>query len=128
MNPDEPLLVLDRPFDRIVRSVLDGFLHEGFTVTPVDPGDLLQARRHPGCSMRCALLTPPCLFGRGVTAGAAAPPSCRVSVFELNGSCTLVTAENRLARYLLASLAGRNSDGIGDALRLILRDMAETSA
>jgi hypothetical protein len=83
---------------------------------------------HPGCSMRYAFLDATLPVRPGVTAGAAPPPSCRVSVFELNGSCTLVTAENRLARYLLASLAGRNSDGIGDALRLILRDMAETSA
>jgi len=125
MTLDERRLLLDRTFDRAVNSVLDGFLHEGFTITPVDAGDL-HSRSHPGCSMRYALLDaaiPELAMAPGVARGAAPLPACRVSVFELNGSCTLVTAENRLIRYpLLAKLAGSNADRIGDALRLIMRD------
>ncbi len=125
MTLDERRLLLDRTFDRAVDSVLDGFLHEGFTITPVDAGDL-HTRSHPGRPMRYALLDaslPGLALPPGVAKGATPLSACRVSVFELNGSCTLVTAENRLIRYpLLASLAGCNDERIGDALRLIVRD------
>ena len=125
MNLDDRRLLLDREFHRTIDSVLNGFLHEGFTVRPVDAGDL-HARAHPGCSMRYAVLDvtlPELAAAAGLTQGAMPLPSCRISVFELQESCTLVTIENRLARYpLLAWLARRNADRIGEALRLIVRD------
>lgn len=125
MDLDERRLLLDRAFDNALESVLDGFLHEGFTLTTVDAGDL-HGRSHPGHAMRYALLDaalPDLSPSTGVVTAAASLPSCRVSVFELNGSCTLVTAQNRFARYpLLARLSGANSDRISDALQLIVRD------
>jgi hypothetical protein len=130
MDLDERRLLLACTFDRTVETVLDGFLHEGFTIAPIEAGDLHDCS-HPGHSMRFALLdaTLPELSGQtGPAAGGTPLPSCRVSVFELDGSCTLVTAENRLIRYpLLASLASRAADRIGDALRLIVRDELATA-
>jgi hypothetical protein len=115
-------LVLDQGFDRAVETVLDALLTEGFTIEPVDGGDL-----HPRCDtapLRYALLVatlPELSFAPGrCTGGLPAILSCRVSLFELNGSCTLVTASNPMARYpLLASLVPRLSDRLGGALRLV---------
>jgi hypothetical protein len=120
MDLDERRLLLDRTYDRALETVLDGFLHEGFRLTPIDTGDLHE-RSHEGSAMRYALLD--------ATLPETMLPSCRVAVFELNGSCTLVTAENRLVRYpLLTTLSDRNDDRIGDALQLIVRDEPSTAA
>ena len=137
MNIDERRLILGRGFERAMETVLDAFLHEGFTVTPIDAGDLHHRSHHrtdPGCSLRYALLeaTLPELKAPavvGVMAGKSPPPACRVSVFELNGACTLVTAENALVRYpLLEPLARGATDRMADALRLIVRRDVPTAA
>jgi hypothetical protein len=123
MNFDERRLLLDRTFDKTLQTVLDAFLYAGFTITPSEAGDL-QAPPHPGPAMRYALLeaTLPELSAPLGVATARPLLSCRVSVYELNGSCSLVTAENRLVRYpLLASLATRIGDRTAAALRRIAR-------
>ena len=126
MNIDERRLIIGRGFERAMETVLDAFLHEGFMVTPIDAGDLHHRSHHrtdPGCSLRYALLE--------ATLPELAPPlpACRVSVFELNGACTLVTAENVLVRYpLLESLARNAADRLAGALRLIGRHDVSTAA
>jgi hypothetical protein len=121
MSSEDRRLVLDRGFDRAVEIVLNAFLSEGFAVEPVDGGDLHQ---------RCAAVDRlrytqlevtlpelgfvPCrrMGGLPVLLG------CRLALFELTGTCTLVTASSPLARYpLLASLVPRLSDRVGSALR-----------
>jgi len=137
MNIDERRLILSRGFERAMETVLDAFLHEGFTVTPIDAGDLHHRSQHridPGCSLRYALLEAtlpelkaPSSIGRAE--GTPPLPACRVSVFELNGACTLVTAENALVRYpLLESLARSATDRMAGALRLIVRRDLSTAA
>jgi len=134
MNIDEQRLILGRGFERTMETVLDAFLHEGFTVTPIDAGDLHHRSHvcpHDGGSLRYALLeaTVPELKASSPVAGAEELPACRVSVFELNGACTLVTAENTLVRYpLLESLARNAADRMGNALRLIVRRDVSTAA
>jgi hypothetical protein len=134
MHIDERRLILARGFERTMETVLDAFLHEGFTVTPIDAGDLRHRSHgcpHEGCSLRYALLeaTVPELKAPSSVAGAASLPACRLSVFELNGACTLVTAENTLVRYpLLESLARGAADRMGNALRLIMRRDVSTAA
>lgn len=126
MNIDERRLIIGSGFERAMETVLDAFLHEGFTVTPIDAGDLHHRSHHrtdPGCSLRYALLeatlpelTPPL-------------PACRVSVFEVQGACTLVTAENVLVRYPLPESLARNAaDRLAGALRLIVRHDVSTAA
>ena len=137
MNIDERRLIIGRGFERAMETVLDAFLHEGFTVTPIDAGDLHHRSHHrtdPGCSLRYALLEaalPALTAPSSIGAAAKTPllPACRVSVFELNGACTLVTAENVLVRYpLLESLARHAADGLAGALRLIARHDVSTAA
>jgi hypothetical protein len=131
MNNDERRLILDRSFERAMETVLDAFLREGFTVKPLDAGDLHQ-HTHPGSSLRYALLeaTLPEQICQGARVPGGPPVlACRLSLFELTGSCTLVTAENPLVRYpLLSSLAPRVADRIGDALRDVIRAGVLTAA
>lgn len=115
-------LVLDRGFDGAVEAVLDAFLAEGFTVEPADGGDL-----HQRCStapLRYALLVatlPELSFAPGPgLGGLPAILSCRISLFELTATCTLVTVSNPMARYpLLASLVPRLTDRLVGAMRLV---------
>jgi hypothetical protein len=125
MNMEERRLVLDESFERAVAAVLDAFLREGFTVEARDAGDL-HDHAFAGDRLRYALLEAslPELSFR--PPDACAPRSallgCRLSLFELTGSCTLITAENPLGRYpFLASLVPRLNERVSDALRLMLR-------
>lgn len=124
MSTRDHRLVLDQGFSRAVETVLDAFLSEGFTITPIDGGDLHQPCV-AGDRLRYALVEAalpelnfvPC----GCRPGLPTILGCRISLFELTGSCTLVTASNPLTRYpLLASLVPRLSDRIGGALRTIV--------
>ena len=120
MSNADRRLVLDQGFDRAIETVLNAFLTEGFAVEPVDGGDL-----HRRCTaadrLRYALLEAtlpelglvPCRC-RG---GLPAILGCRIALFELTGTCTLVTASSPLSRYpLLATLVPRLSDRVGRAL------------
>ena len=131
MNFDERRLLLDRPFDRTVETVLGAFLRAGFIITPTEAGDL-HSSAHPGRAMRYALLDvtlPELSAPMGVATVGRPLLSCCVSVFELNESCTFVTAEHRLVKYpLLASFARRNCDRMDDALQRIARGEAPAAA
>jgi hypothetical protein len=123
MSPEDRRLVVDQEFDRAVEVVLDGFLREGFTIRPVDGGDLHQ-RCAAGHTLRYAMLEaslPELAFVPGVGVESLAPIlGCRISLFELTGSCTLVTVSNPLTRYpLLSSLVPRLTERLGGALRLV---------
>ena len=122
LSTSDRRLVMDQGFDRAVETVLDAFLTEGFTVEPVDGGDLHQ--RCATAPLRYALLVAtlpelscapgPCL------GGLPAILSCRISVFELTTTCTLVTVTNPMARYpMLASLVPRLTDRLAGALGLV---------
>ena len=120
MSTKDRRLILDQGFDHAVETVLSAFLAEGFTIEPVDGGDLHQ-RCASADRLRYALLKAtlpelsfvPCGCGGGLPAILG----CRISLFELTGSCTLVTASNPLARYpMLASLVPRLSERLGGAM------------
>jgi hypothetical protein len=88
-------VVLDRSFESAIEAVLEALLCEGFTVDPVEAGDLHREAR-PGEPLRYALLeaTPSDARDIGPEAGEAPKQfACRISVFELARRCTLVTAE-----------------------------------
>jgi hypothetical protein len=132
MPTENRRLVLDEGFTRAVETVLEAFLSEGFTVMPIDGGDL-HRRPLAGRPLRYALVEAtlpelsfvPC----GWAAGLPAILGCQVSLFELTASCTLVTASNPLTRYpLIASLVPRLSDRIGGALRHVARRGASLEA
>jgi hypothetical protein len=116
----ERRLILDRDFDRGLASVIDAFLEQSFTVTPVDAGDLHRQGK-PGVPLRYALLraTPPEM----------STVECRVSVFEIAGSCTLVTVEDPFARQPhLAMLMPRVVGRVSDAIQLLMRSGVLTAA
>lgn len=125
-------LVLDQGFDRAVESVLNAFLAEGFTIEPVDGGDL-RNRCASVDRLRYALLEAtlpelsfvPSGCGRGLPAILA----CRITLFELTSTCTLVTASSPLQRYpTLASLMPRLSERLGGALHTVVCRGADLEA
>jgi len=123
MSTDRRLIV-DQSFDRAVETVLGAFLTEGFSVEPVDGGDLHQ--RCDKAPLRYALIVatlPELRFAPGpCLGGLPAILSCRISLFELTATCTLVTVSNPVARYpLLALLVPRLTDRLGGALGLVAR-------
>lgn len=121
-TPDRRL-VIDYGFDRTVESVLQAFLDAGFTVSPIDGGDLHQ-KQTPGGPLRYALLEatlPELCFVRSAW-HADLPPilGCRIAIYEVTSSCTFVTTSNPLTRYpLLASLVPRLSERTRSALGLV---------
>jgi hypothetical protein len=120
MTAYERRLIVDRGFDGTVETVIDAFLREGFTITPVGAGDL---RHQPACGdpLRYAVLEAwlpgAILVAPRSGTGRSALLSCKISVYELVGSCTLVTATAPGGDYAtLASLAPGLNDHIGKAL------------
>jgi hypothetical protein len=123
MSREDRRLVLDQGFNRAVETVLNAFLAEGFAVEPLDGGDL-HGRGTAVDRLRYTLLDAtlpelgfvPCKC----IGGLPAILGCRIALFELTGTCTLVTASSPLARYpRLASLVPRLSDRAGNALRQV---------
>jgi len=118
-------LVLDQSFDDVVDCVLAAFIGEGFSVRSLDGGDL----RAPSASAghrRYALLgvVLPELSWRGsaLHADDSALLGCRLALFELTDSCTLLTAENPMMRYPgLAALVPRVNQRIATALGNVCR-------
>jgi hypothetical protein len=131
MSTKDRRLVLDQGFDRAVETVLNAFLSEGFTIEPLDGGDL-----HNRCAsvdrLRYALLEATLPELRFVPSGCGHLPAilaCRITLFELTGSCTLVTASSPLQRYpTLASLMPRLSERLGGALHTVVSRGAELEA
>jgi hypothetical protein len=131
MNTEERRLVLDRSFARALDAVLDAFLKEGFVITPVGAGDL----HRPGSSehaRRYAMLEATLSELVFRPQHASAPPvvfGCRVAMFELTDSCTLVTVEPAIGRYpALATLVPRVPERIGRAVRTLMSAGALTAA
>jgi hypothetical protein len=124
MNPEERRLILDRGFDRAMETVLGAFLEEGFTVSPVGAGNLHRPDS-PGHGRRYAMLDaalPELVCRSRETSEPPALFKSRVSMFELTGSCTLLTVENPTRQDSeLAMLVSRVSERIGHVLRALLR-------
>ena len=120
MTTNDRRLIVDHSFDCTVETVIDAFLREGFTVTPVGGGDL---RQHSavGGALRYAVLEATLselAFAVSRWRADLAPVlSCQIAVYELVGKCTMVTANSPVAdREELASLVSRLTDRIGSAL------------
>jgi len=138
MGTDERRLILDRGFERAMETVLSAFIREGFSVKPLEAGDLHYRERASTCSgqttngsLRFALLeaTLPELSFAALPGDAAALLGCRLTLFELTGSCTLLTAENPLTKYpLLASIVPRVADRVSRALRTVIGTGVLTAA
>ena len=98
-------LVVDQGFTRTIETVLQAFLSAGFSVTPIEGGDLHQ-KCAPGGSLRYVLLEarlPELSFIASSCRPEATPIlGCRISVYEVTGSCTFVTTSNPLARLAMA--------------------------
>lgn len=131
MNANERRLILDRGFERALETVLEAFLREGFLLEPVGAGDLHRPGRS-GRVCRYAMLDaalPELMFRSKVTCDSPAVFACRVSVFELTDSCTLITAESPVVQYpALATLVPRLSERVGHVMRALLRTGALTAA
>jgi hypothetical protein len=118
-------LIVDRGFDRAMEAVLGAFLQEGFSITPVSAGDLCRTGNAEH-SRRYALIDAalPELHFESTTP--FAPPAlfrCRVSMFELAGSFTLVTVESPLGYY--PGLA-RLIPAIPERIRHVMRSLRRT--
>jgi hypothetical protein len=123
---------VDHGFDCTVETVIDAFLREGFTVTPVGGGDL---RQQPavGDALRSAVLEatlPELAHAVGRWRADVTPVlSCQIAVYELVGKCTMVTATSPVAdRPELALLMLRLTDRVGSALCTITRARVGTHA
>ena len=123
MSTKERRIVVDESFERAVTDVVEAFAREGFSIEALDGGDLRQ-RTTPGERLRYALLEaslPELRFRAGGCTTPSALLACRVSLFELPGSCTMVSVEQPLSPYpLLAALVPRLAERVGDALKLAL--------
>jgi hypothetical protein len=131
MECAERRLVLDRSFDEAVDVVLDAFIREGFSVRSLDGGDLRGGRIES--SRRYALLDVvlPELTCCATTLHADdnVLVGCRLALFELTGSCTLLTAENPMMRFpVLADLVSKVNERIGCALRTVGESRTAVSA
>lgn len=131
----ESQVVVDHSFERALEVVLEAFVREGFAVDPLEAGRL-QFYTFPGDMLRYARIEASlpelCFPGVETHADAASNCSllgCRISLYELTSSCTLVTAENALTRYpLLESLVPRVTRRIASALRELSRVASPSAA
>ena len=125
MNSEPRRLVQDQSFEQAIETVLDAFLAQGFVVEPVVAGDC-HSHALPGEPLRYALLEATLSelnFRRSLSPRSSrAFLGCRLSVFELAGSCTLITVEQPFRQYpLLACLVPRLTERMNAALDTIMR-------
>jgi hypothetical protein len=131
MNDDERRLIVDRGFERTLETVLDALLDERFRIDPVGAGDLHRSQSC-GQTRRYVMLDAvlPELDFR--PQDASAPPAalgCRVSVFELTASCTLVTLERPIVPYpMLSTLVPRVSERLERVIRALVHRGVLTAA
>lgn len=132
MTTNDRRLIVDHGFDCTVETVIDAFLREGLTVTPVGGGDL---RQHPpvGDALRYAVLEatlPELAVAVDRPRGDVAPVlSCQIAVYELVGKCTMVTATSPVADgQEFALVLPRLIDRVGSALCTITHARAGTEA
>ncbi len=123
MNIEERRVILDRGFDRALNTVLDAFLQERFAITPTGAGDVHRSGSS-GCSRRYAIFeaTIPELEVSAHDGKASTPLlGCHVSIFELTGSCTLVTVESPAVQVpAVAKLITRASDRLSRVVHALL--------
>ena len=119
MDIEERRLILDRGFDRALDAVLDAFLTEGFTLNPTGAGNLHRPGQ-PGHACRYVMLEAS-LAVAGCEGVQQAPLGCHVSLFELIGSCTLVTIEKPAARYGEPARGPRLTEHLGHAIHSLMR-------
>ena len=132
MHANDRRLIVDHSFDCTVETVIDAFLREGLTVTPMGGGDLRQ-QSGVGVPLRYAVLEatlPEPAFDMGGRRADATPVlKSQIAVYELVGRCTMVTATSPVAdQQELASLVPRLTDRVGSALCTIIRSRASTHA
>ena len=132
MTTNDRRLIVDHGFDCTIETVIDAFLREGLTVTPVGGGDLRQ-QSAVGDALRYAVLEatlPELAFTVGRRCADVAPVlSCQIAVYELVGKCTMVTATSPVAdRQDLALVVPRLTDRVGSALCTITRARAGNQA
>jgi hypothetical protein len=125
MNSEPRRLVQDQSFEQAIETVLDALLAQGFVVEPVVAGDC-QSHALPSEPLRYALLEATLSelnFRRSPSPRSSrAFLGCRLSVFELVGSCTLITVEQPFRQYpLLACLVPRLTERMDAALDSIMR-------
>ena len=111
-------LVLDRTFDQAIDTVLSAFLGEGFAIKLIEGGDLPERVSGRLRYARLVATLPELRFvPTRPSEGVPALLGCQISIFELAGSCTMVTASSHLGRYpLLAALVPRLDDRMHGAL------------
>jgi len=125
-------LVLQERFELVIEKVVGAFLAEGFTVRPVDGGDLHHCAT--ACdSLRFAVLETslPELSSVAIGSRAVKPAilTCRIALFEMIGDCTLLTAASPVAEYpLLAAVVPRLYERVGRALRTVMQRGASAAA
>jgi hypothetical protein len=131
MNNEERRLILDRGFERTLETVLDAFLREGFCINPIGAGDLHRPES-PGHAKRyamCDAALPELVFRSKFATDPPALFGCRVSIFELTASCTLVTIERPIERYpVLTTLVPRVAERIERAVRTLIHQGVLTAA
>ena len=132
MATNDRRLIVDHGFDWTVETVIDAFLREGLTVTPVGGGDLRQ-QSAVGGALRYTVLKatlPELAHAVGRWRADVTPVlSCQIAVYELVGKCTMVTATSPVAdRQEHALLVPRLADRVGNALCTITRARAGTHA
>ena len=111
-------LVLDRTFEQAIDSVLSAFLGEGFAIKLIEGGDLQERVSGRLRYARLEARLPELRFVPSRRAeGVPALLGCQISIFELAGSCTMITASSHLGRYpLLAALVPRLDNRVHGAL------------
>jgi hypothetical protein len=105
MTLHERRLILDRSFDASLDAVLAALVREGFAVNPLAAGDLHRPG-YPGRMRRYAsleALLPEFALRTPVVGETTSECGCRVSIFELTVSCTLVTVEPPVAAHTASS-------------------------
>jgi hypothetical protein len=119
MRLEEWRVVLDRDFDHTVDSVIGVFGSGGFAVESVESGDLPNDAR-PGEPHRYTLLyatLPEFSFRTDDGGRSASMFGCRLSVYQLTASRTLLTVDIRLMPYpALALLVPRVTKRMREAL------------
>jgi hypothetical protein len=109
--------VLDRTFDQTIDTVLSAFLGEGFAIKPIDGGDLHRVSGRLRYALLEATLPELKFLPSRPSEGVPTLLGCQISIFELAGSCTMITASSHLGRYpLLAALVPRLDDRVHGAL------------
>jgi hypothetical protein len=128
MKIEECRLMIDRGFEETIDIVSERFHRAGFRVTQTEEGDRQNWAR-PGEPRHYAVLNAslPELSFPGDAQSAVL--GCRLSIFALTPTCTLLAAETPLTRYpALAVLIPRVERRIHNTLAHLTRESATSAA